>query len=988
MRSKPQLRYCGLLVAAISIAALVGCNGSSGSTGATGPAGPTGAAGAPGTAATNIGSMTQAQWSAQKLQGTVTNVNMNSGQPIVTFKVTNSEGVPLSGLGGADPSGFSNHFGFTIAKLVTPANPANNGNVMPSYWVNYEFVQPPATPTGTAAISGYPDPEYKAANLTDNGDGTYTYQYNLNLSQVAANALAASATFTGNKALADLGDLTYSASDTFRILILAGGQATGSGAIPAPAPVLTSANIVYDFVGTAPNTPITAPNDIVTPASCNACHSKLSMHANYMPPVQDTHACVVCHTDQMKFNFADARAGVTGTTLPAGTTGKLDGFAIGLFPNFIHKIHMGNNLSLQGYSFDGTPINSLPFTQFPQDVRNCNTCHTNTAAVTTPATVTVNGVTTPWPTVPPIATATAQGDNWNMAPGRAACGACHDTTVFSTNTNHGNGITTTYLDDSKCATCHTAQDIQVAHWPIYAPGTPNNTSLTAPVLAGNPYNVPNGLNGGTAHKLTWTVSKVTVDANYHPNITFAFFEDYSSTITPVTGYTAGATQMIPGFTGSPTLKLLVALPQDGIANPADYNYFPSVAINTIWNGTATGATAGSWNANADGSVTIIMTGMTLPAGTNMLKAVLGYGFMTQASALGTDAFNYTSYANGLQVATQASSLDCSSFPGTAAVVRRSILKPGACLSCHENLGFFTNSAFHSGTYNDPEACLSCHAPNATDHTGGVWSINLKEWIHGIHSGGLNSAGTALAGLPQTPRVNAYTNLVAEEFWNIQYPALLNDCTQCHVEGSYDFAGASNVAQYPNLLWSLAASGTLVANGNQVINKTGLMPLPAAGTIPAANSATGTLAAGNYPNGWIGSTATTYGADYMSPGFSGYLSASSTPAANVTAFNSAAGLALGSGWTVTYTPAVVGPPAVPASFTPHAAAATVLVTSPITSACSSCHDSPQAILHFQGNGGSYYAPRGASATLVNNEQCLICHGAGKTQDAQTVHMNFN
>jgi hypothetical protein len=65
-----------------------------------------------------------------------------------------------------------------------------------------------------------------------------------------------------------------------------------------------------------------------------------------------------------------------------------------------------------------------------------------------------------------------------------------------------------------------------------------------------------------------------------------------------------------------------------------------------------------------------------------------------------------------------------------------------------------------------------------------------------------------------------------------------------------------------------------------------------------------------------------------------------------------------------------------------------VTSPITSACSSCHDSPQAILHFQGNGGSYYAPRGASATLVNNEQCLICHGAGKTQDAQTVHMNFN
>jgi hypothetical protein len=194
-----------------------------------------------------------------------------------------------------------------------------------------------------------------------------------------------------------------------------------------------------------------------------------------------------------------------------------------------------------------------------------------------------------------------------------------------------------------------------------------------------------------------------------------------------------------------------------------------------------------------------------------------------------------------------------------------------------------------------------------------------------------------------------------------------------VEGSYNFAGTTNQAQVPTMLYSLAASGTMYANGSQLINKTGLIAVPAAGTIPPANTTAGTLAAGNYPNGYVASTASTYGASFMSPGASASLQANLTAAGT-------AGLNLGSGWSSTYSTSTN-------TFSYTAAAATVLVTSPITSACSACHDSAEAVAHFQSNGGQFYAARG-SATLTSNEQCLICHGAGKVADAQTVHMNFN
>ncbi len=79
----------------------------------------------------------------------------------------------------------------------------------------------------------------------------------------------------------------------------------------------------------------------------------------------------------------------------------------------------------------------------------------------------------------------------------------------------------------------------------------------------------------------------------------------------------------------------------------------------------------------------------------------------------------------------------------------------------------------------------------------------------------------------------------------------------------------------------------------------------------------------------------------------------------------------------------------------------LVSSPITSACFGCHDSQTAVAHFQVNGGILLksvssitgATPGVPGTSTtdrsgldgkNVEQCLVCHGAGRTADTAVVH----
>jgi OmcA/MtrC family decaheme c-type cytochrome len=180
------------------------------------------------------------------------------------------------------------------------------------------------------------------------------------------------------------------------------------------------ANVEQDFLppdfrpGAAP---VTETWDVIANAACNTCHNPLSAHGGSR---QDVKLCVTCHSPQ--------------TTDP--DTGNTVDFKV-----MVHKIHMGENLPSV---VAGTPyviignngsVNDFSTVAFPQDIRNCTTCH---GVAGTP-------------------TDTSQATNWNMFPSRAACASCHDDVNFVTGANHPAGP---QADDSRCANCHPSQGNQ------------------------------------------------------------------------------------------------------------------------------------------------------------------------------------------------------------------------------------------------------------------------------------------------------------------------------------------------------------------------------------------------------------------------------------------------------------------------------------------------------------------------------------------------
>ncbi len=69
-------------------------------------------------------------------------------------------------------------------------------------------------------------------------------------------------------------------------------------------------------------------------------------------------------------------------------------------------------------------------------------------------------------------------------------------------------------------------------------------------------------------------------------------------------------------------------------------------------------------------------------------------------------------------------------------------------------------------------------------------------------------------------------------------------------------------------------------------------------------------------------------------------------------------------------------------TTEAAGASLVIT-PITGACSACHDSPVALDHMKANGGTFYSPR-STVLGGSQEQCMICHGPGRIAAIGLVH----
>jgi OmcA/MtrC family decaheme c-type cytochrome len=846
---------------------------------------------------------------ALDLQITVTSVTIPaSGQPLVAFRVTDGSGNAVTKLPGADMRfGLLKLVPATTTVAADPAPVGVNGSANDT-WVSYMA----ANATSTAGTETVPTATAAGGTLTDNGDGTYAYAF---LKKVTDPTAAGT---------------TYDPAATHRLTMIV--SETGNPYAPV--------NVVKDFIP-ATGKDVTGQAENTNGASCLECHSSFRAEAGGTGAFHggaryDLRICVTCHNDQRRFTAIPGTATTPAVDLDAtgvvdpgtgawtGTAVLANGEAIINLPVFIHKIHMGDDLTLTGGAY--AAVDAPYDVTFPQDAGHCAKCH-NTVA---------------------------QANNFQNKPSRRACGACHDDTSFlaaaavpAKRKAHSGGP---MADDSNCTVCHpptgpvTKAGVGVveAHMTVAAPdplatwlgGTNANTNAGYVPAAGF---TPTG-----EVQLSYNIKSVGRDVNKNPNIVFQFLNSTPPLVKAVPvvfNDPTAATEIMDGFVGSPSVYFAFAVPQDGITAPADFNASASGYIKTIWNGTATGAGAGTMTFDATtGFYTITLTGVIVPDNATMLTGGVGYtyslGSAPPLTQINLPAFPYGDSTvikgciagqkcGGLVLPTpDVSAVATDAASGKAYAARRVIVKNSNCNACHAQLG--VNPTFHAGQRNDAPTCAFCHKPNLTD---GGWSVSSSTFIHSIHGASERTVGFNWEAACPTGTTYPTTCTTANAdpyFANVTYPGILNNCQQCHLPGTYDFSAAASASAVSNLLMSTVAAGVIKPNIS---------------TSPYVK---------------------TDGTDY------GNVFATS----NVTS------------GTVGATACSTTAPCVCSLAVPCVAAATTLVKSPIAAACSSCHDSPTAISHMQMMGGSFYETRAAAQTKA--EQCLMCHGPGTVASIAMVH----
>ena len=791
MKYRPLKQLCGLLATAAIALVLIGCNGKAGQNGANGTNGTNGAPGTngtPGTNATNVVNaalLTPEQWAALKPTGTITGVSIpatGAKNPVVSFKLVDPAGNGIKGLGGFTAKSstatlFSYpNLAFAIAKLV----PEDATTKAPSKWVSYIVSTVPTTTV--AALPGRPTTD-NTGTLVDNGDGTYQYTFYRDIT--AMQTFLNGATYTAPSALVDLGDVTYAPTLIHRATIQFSGNARGTGSNTANGVTVATAvamenpiNVNYDFVP-ATGLPVAASTDIrdiISINNCNECHSKLAFHGGGRV---ETRYCVVCHTDQRKYGYAEAAAGTTTTY--TGETRKINGGAAGDFTALVHRIHRGGDLANTGYAYAGVNFEKLGYSMLGGGEKMCIKCHS---------------------TVP-------QADNWKTKPTRLACGTCHDDVKFDI--GHGPSVPA-QLSDNACGICHQAADITTYHL------TQNKTLHNPTVPAGLVnfvYEIKSATATATDLKI---VFKITADG------------------TPITFLAPAAAMANPltGFTGGPSFQLAYAQPQDGITAPADFNNIGSGAANfqpigvSISNllDTTKNLTVGTLSApDASGyyTATVVGAAKIFPAGAT-LRTVGLQGYFTQiAGTWDSDGNGIINASDTLTAGRHAVSVVKTVTGDTA---RRAVIDSAKCANCHE---WFEG---HGGNrVYEVQICVQCHVPNLTTSGKGIsdaaletyraanlftakdtanlaaWGItipnpvvagsnfalvfpqttnNMKDMIHGIHAGKDRTSPIRIV----RDRTPSAVNII--NGGNIGFPGILKNCQSCHTYNGYNVPTTGNL----------------------------------------------------------------------------------------------------------------------------------------------------------------------------------------------------
>ncbi len=708
MRKRHRALACpsaGVLLLSVLLAAC------SGSTGPAGPAGPAGAAGPAGPQGPGAGVAALDITTASAITGTVTSVTI-SGPPVVKFQLADQNGVPLKGLPAAD-------IGWVIAQLV----PGQNGTS--SQWNSYIYgtVTPTGCPAGVpAGCDSAPQVQATVESgttgtLVDNGDGTYQYTFNKNITTDP--------------------NVVYNAALTHRVGFEIRGLAQAN-------------NADYTFQPSTGATTGIYMREIVETATCDNCHTMLSAHGGARVEVQ---YCVMC--------------------LSPGTTDPYSGNTLD-FKVMVHKIHTGNTLpSIQtatvpnttptlgiGYWIVGymQSLNNFNTVLYPQDTRNCTTCHNQNI---------------------PAAT---QAANYYTVPTAEACGACHDNVNFATGANHSSNIV---ANDSQCTTCHGP--------------TSNIDNGTLQVIAA--HTNPNVVAATKFQFLVNSVSFSTSGANIYPVVNFSVVDPTNAnapynilTAAPFAGIDPGTGKPVCAAGGTARLAIDIAW------ETSDYTNWGSGATPAAWGqpislnplvgaGCAAGVPASAIT-GPDAAGTFTLTSPTAlptppaancpPAGGPACPAIANVGVVLEGHP------GVVTTGPGATALIVKSAVGYGNVAGATPVPRRTVVDIAKCDVCHSVL------ALHGDNRNDnPQVCVACHNPASTDVSmrqtltattpgiDGLWeqSIDFKHMIHAIHDGSVRgAAGSPFVIYGFGGSINNFTDVV--------YPGQLNRCDACHSGTSY------------------------------------------------------------------------------------------------------------------------------------------------------------------------------------------------------------
>lgn len=534
-----------------------------------------------------------------------------------------------------------------------------------------------------------------------------------------------------------------------------------------------ASNVPHYFVPSGNGTPLA--REIVSQGKCDNCHGKFKAETTSSAAFHgggrvNAGMCNLCHN-------------------PGRTTNPLANSA-----SFVHRIHNSEQVATANL-WHGIVAT------YPQDTRNCDTCHGGAA----------------------------QGAQALTNPSEIACKGCHDYVSFTdaeSRTCQVLGGLERGLDgkplpcnhfagpQTNCASCHGPSGgfpSSKYHKPVAAPDPNNswaggtNSNTNASYVAAGGY-VPAGADVVTYDvKSVDTVLDTSVTPNVkRPRITFKFkrngtdvvFQTYAPAAVPP------ITELMPSFVGSPSAYFAFAVPQDGNPTPSDFNASVSGYIKNIWKGTATGSGAGTLTGpDANGYYAVTLTGVQIPASATMLTGGIGYSYSLTSTPplVQTNVLGYPWTPNvpddgraqgGLSVPAPNVWKVATGYTG-----RRAIVDAAKCNACHGALG--VTPSFHAGQRNNGPTCSFCHTPN---RTSSGWAAGSKYYIHAIH-----------AGRKRTVNYTWHASAAGPGYDEIEFPGTLNTCTTCHVPNTYDFSNQTNLNAIPGMQLSTVATGRYDSN---------------------------------------------------------------------------------------------------------------------------------------------------------------------------------